>query len=442
MIPKIKYYLMQRQYTLDELIQFLLSFALVVVPAFFIPNRNLIDPYSQPRLIMLGAIACALLLVFIVQPRRIVSIFKKNRLVNSLVLVYILILTYSLTYSIDLELSLFGLHVWKDGYIVQLIYFTLFFAAQTRFKIEWKLINWMVIVGTAISIYGLFQSIGIDFMQVTNFKTLPVIAGMYNQNFLGSYLVLLLPITVFLFLKEGSISYLFALFAQFYCLLGTLTRGAWLGFICSFLVLIILFIKRKFIIINTGKKFIMLMSCIIITIFLFEVVNNGILIGRFFSIFQDTSNLVMGEDIAYVGSYRGFIWSKTIDYIIQKPLYGYGIQNIMIYFFADHMTEMKETLGQVILVNNVHNEYLQIAVSTGIPSLIVISIATVAVLKKAIMNLKSNVIYIPIVASLIGYLVQYFFSLSFITNTFIIYIFLGAILERDIEYNINIDNVY
>ena len=423
MISKIKYYLMQRQYTLDELIQFLLSFSLIVVPTFFIPNRNLIDPYSQPRLIMLGTIACALLLILLIQPRRIVEIFKRNKLINSLVLIYIIMLTYSLTYSIDIQLSLFGLHVWKDGYIVQLIYFTYFFASQFNFKIDNKLLVSLIIVGSIISLYGIFQSFGIDFMQDSNFSGLPVIAGMYNQNFLGSYLVILLPVTTFIFLLDGKTKYLLAFFVQFYCLLGTLTRGAWLGFIFSFAVLIIFSIKGTITFVNAKNKFIMLLSCILITIFLFDISNNGILIGRFFSIFIDSSNFIKGEDIAYVGSYRGFIWSKTIEYIVEKPIFGYGIQNIMIYFFSDHMNEMRETLGQIILVNNVHNEYLQIAVSTGIPSLLVISTAALSVLKKGIKNLKSDVIFIPIIALLIGYLVQYFFSLSFITNTFIIYIF-------------------
>ena len=61
---------------------------------------------------------------------------------------------------------------------------------------------------TIISLYGIFQSFGIDFMQDSNFSGLPVIAGMYNQNFLGSYLVILLPVTTFIFLLDGKTKYL------------------------------------------------------------------------------------------------------------------------------------------------------------------------------------------------------------------------------------------
>ena len=52
---------------------------------------------------------------------------------------------------------------------------------------------------------------------------------MGNPNFLGSYLVLLIPIAMHLFIVKSK-KYASAIFcALLYCLLCTMTRGAWLG---------------------------------------------------------------------------------------------------------------------------------------------------------------------------------------------------------------------
>lgn len=436
MISKFKYYLFKRQYTLDELIQFLLSFALVVVPVFFIPNRSLPDPYSQPRLIFLGTIASALLIIFLIKPKIIIEIFNRNRIINGLVLIYMLIQTYSLTYSIDLELSLFGIHVWKDGYIVQLIYFTFFFAGQSSFRFSNRLLKWILVSGTIIGLYGILQSFGIDFMVESNFTGLPVTAGMYNQNFLASYLVLILPISIYLFMNEYKVWNLISYFILLYTLLGTMTRGAWLGYIASVLVFLLLLRKRSNRIDLFKKKIIVLSLATLLTIVLYSLLNDYSIIQRFLSIFIDTGDLLSGEKVEFVGSYRGYIWRETIKYILKKPFQGYGIQNVMLLFLMKHNEEMFKLFGLVILVNNVHNEYLQIAISTGIPSLIIIGIANTMILVSGFKRVTTECIYVPVLAGVIGYLVQYFFSLSFITNTFILYIMLGSILN-----NINNDNM-
>ena len=318
MISKLKYYLLQRQYTLDELIQFLLSFALIVVPVFFIPDRSLIDPYSQPRFIMLLVIACLFILIFIFEPHRFFAIINRNKTINTLVLIYILILTISLTYSVDLGLSLFGFHFWKDGYVVQIVYFTLFFAAQMEFVLNKKILTTMIVIGVFVALYGVLQNFGIDFMQDSNFISLPVTAGMYNQNFLGSYFVLILPITVFSYLKLGNSFYLLSFFIQFYVLLGTLTRGAWLGFLSSLVTLAVLVVCKKIIFNNGGRKVLFLIISLILAILLFDFFNENVLLGRLLSIFYDTGSLITGENSNTIGSYRGYIWSRTINYKIGR----------------------------------------------------------------------------------------------------------------------------
>lgn len=416
--------------TLNFIIKNLIYLTLVVLPLIFIPIKGIIDIYSAPRYVFLLVVSIICLFFALFNTKYFLQNIKLN-IPNALILIFYLFLTFSLTYSVNIYLSLYGLSIWRDGYIVQIIFLILFFLSQIINKINENLFEHIIFSSVLVSIYGIIQSFGIDVIRDFNSDGLSVVSTMYNQNFLGTYLVLTIPFTLHLYFEKNKKIFLIAYAILFYTLLETMTRGAWLGFIFSIISYLILYsIKYSFRKIDKNKiVLVLLTSVLLIVIFSFR--HEGVFFERFLSIFNEAKTLIKKGSIDLLGSNRGYIWSKSFKYIIERPIFGYGIQNILLYFISDYSQEMTKLFGQIILVNNVHNEYLQIALSTGLPSLIIYLSFIFFTVKAGIKKYFKNTIYLPIIASIIGYLVQAIFSLSFITVAYIFWIFLGILLNKN-----------
>ncbi len=76
-------------------------------------------------------------------------------------------------------------------------------------------------------------------------------------------------------------------------------------------------------------------------------------------------------------------------------------------------------------VNNTHNEYIHIAATTGIPSLIAFLLMILSTLRRAYLNLKYRPINVLFLAILIGYSVQAFFGNSMDSFSFIPWVMTG-----------------
>lgn len=427
-----------KKYSKEEILFYIVNHSifltLILLPILFIPIKGLKDIYSAPRYVFLLVIAIITLIALAFNPKQIINKIELNK-PNRLIIIFYIILTISLSYSIDIYLSLYGLSIWRDGYIVQFIFLILFFLSQLTNKLHKNILEYIVISACLVSLYGIAQSFGFDFVRDYHKDGLAVFSTMVNQNFLGTYLVLTIPFAFHLYLTKNNWLFLFAYGIIFFTLLETLTRGAWLGFIVSILFYLTLYVKKYSFKQLIKDKLLALFILSVTLLVIFEIRNEGILILRFLSIFSEANSLFKNNEINMLGSNRGYIWAKSIEYIKAKPLFGYGIQNIVLHFIADHSTEMKTLFGQIIVVNNVHNEYLQIALSTGIPSLLIYLAFIYQTLKVGLKKYVLSTSYLPIISAIVGYLVQAFFSLSFITVAYIFWIFLGLLVNKNDIFN-------
>lgn len=72
-----------------------------------------------------------------------------------------------------------------------------------------------------------------------------------------------------------------------------------------------------------------------------------------------------------LGSGRGYIWSRTLPKILERPLLGFGPDTFALAFPQNDYVGKYRAYGTTnMLVDKPHNLYLQIAISTGIPSLV------------------------------------------------------------------------
>lgn len=210
-----------------------------------------------------------------------------------------------------------------------------------------------------------------------------ITASFNHYNDFGAYLVVILSLVFALFISTQEKLYKSALFLLAVllevCLLLTFSRGAWLGFICVFFLM--LFISRKF------TEVISIMLAFIILIISLPITRE-----RWAFIFS------IGGDAS-----RFDLWKLTFSMIKENPFLGKGIGT-----FMDHFSQRAPNL----YTQYAHNCFLQIWAETGIFSLssfltfiTLLLFRGIAVFKK-----NNNYILLGISCGIFGFLVHSFFD--------------------------------
>jgi len=211
------------------------------------------------------------------------------------------------------------------------------------------------------------------------------------------------------------------------CLLMTKTRGAWLGIIASTIVYI--YFANKY---NRYKRELLILMIIMVVItILFDISTGGLFIKRFITIIQDLMSIVERKpDYNRAGSSRVFIWERVVKLIFKRPLLGYGLDNLGLAFDEYFGLDVATTLGKRIWIDKAHNEWLYVAVSSGIPSMITYMFFVLEVIRKSSKNLNENMDILPIYSAVIGYLVQALFNISVVSVAYIYWIYLGILMKE------------
>ncbi len=137
--------------------------------------------------------------------------------------------------------SLWGSYERKQGLLTQWSYLTVFLLTATQLRTRrqgtrlWDVLIW----GSApVVVYSLIQAVGLDPLNWRSDSTAPIVSTVGRSNFLGSYLAMILPLTVGrALITKRRWFYLWLAAGQLICLLMTQARAAWLGAAVALLVL-------------------------------------------------------------------------------------------------------------------------------------------------------------------------------------------------------------
>ena len=167
--------------------------------------------------------------------------------------------------------------------------------------------------------------------------------------------------------------------------------------------------------------------------FLVNMQSNGRLYGRFLSIGQDAHTLATREEgYEKAGANRVYIWSRTLGLVKERPWIGYGLETLDSVFVDKYEDEMIRIYNVVYSVDRAHNEFLHIAVSTGVPSLFAYIAFLFSCLKKGIKLNSAKSAYLPYLTAVAAYITQAFFNISVVSVAYIFWIFLGVISNGSI----------
>lgn len=230
-------------------------------------------------------------------------------------------------------------------------------------QISDKLLLFPIISGTLVSIYGIIQFLGFDFMFSsfnTKFFDGRVFSFLGNPAYLGQFLTLILIPVLYLMFKNytekkrkvmGVFLVLFLLI--FSVIVLTQTRTAMVGVLFVFLFLAVKNLKKIYSFCVKNK---------IIFLFLVLTIAISVLGVRSFSdrfSFSDLATRSLNSRIE--------IWKGTIDLILDRPVLGYGLENFQVYF-PEVASKTFLTLEENININadRIHNESLEFLFSLGV----------------------------------------------------------------------------
>ncbi|KRQ85872.1 O-Antigen ligase [Caloramator mitchellensis] len=140
------------------------------------------------------------------------------------------------------------------------------------------------------------------------------------------------------------------------------------------------------------------------------------------------------EGKEYLGSNRGYIWSRTLPLIKKKPLFGYGPDTfILSYPQHDVVGKLNFYYDPLIVLDKPHNIFIQTAVNTGLVSLIALLLIFALYILQSLKIYYNptfegiNEIYgVSIFLGIVGYIITGFFNDSIVSVAPVFWVLLGV----------------
>ena len=398
----------------------LLILTAVLTPLVIAPGTG--DHFYYPKILAVYIAVAGMMVIHVFSPDR-----KKVAFDLPVILLasYLTLVFLASLFSIDIARSMWGTPRREEGLFALVAYALLFVFARTYYRFEKRHLTLLMGSSLLVATYGIMQYYGFDpvprdFIRVGWRNAFSTIG---NPNFLASYLVLLLSPWVFVFLHKGKYIHLLTAAVLYFTLLLTMARSGLVG------MLPILVLAMYYSYCNAGarRRFGVLLVLFVLIAAVFNASQDGAFVRRVGTIATDAGQVIAGHDDAYrAGSNRFYIWTRTWNFVMDRPLLGYGPETLDIIFIERHSEEMLRLFNAVYAMDKAHNEYLHIAVSSGIPAALLYLSFALSVLWRAWCK-RSNLIVLVVATAIVGYMTQAFFNISVVSVAYLFWILLGVL---------------
>lgn len=405
----------------DKLITVILTLVLVVTSLTIIPSAT---QYNLGKIWVL-LIGGAILLILTLLNYKNLKLDKKDYLI----LIFAMLIYISTICSSNVKTSIIGDINRYEGMLTLYSYVIIYICAKKFFKIKNKE-NLLVIIHLLYILVGVLGILQYHTKLPTN-RLFPIfnkgVCGTFgNTNFMGNFVSMGLPIFIINYMFKGKKISLITSFIVFFCLISCTARSGWVAF-GAFCILLLVYLienrKKEYV-----KRIIVLIVGFSIILTVIYLQPNSPLKTKISSMKEEFET---GEE--NLGSGRIQIWKISIELIKKYPVLGVGTDNLQ-YGIANNLTETSLTyiLNKKGIPDKAHNEYLQIAVTLGIPALVIYLVFICSILLPKIKHIFSNKYILYLGSVIICYLVQAFFNISTIGIAPLFWFALGLIDNKSL----------
>lgn len=382
-------------------ITIIITIMILVVPIVVLPTET-----NLLKFIALVSVGAILLVLFLINYKSI-KIDKKDMLI----LIFAMLIFISTILSSDIHTSIFGAKKRYEGMLSLFSYIIIYLCAKRFFK--YKNIKTLLVI-----LYILFILVGTlgivqYYIKIPEIKLFSKgVTGTFgNTNFMGNFLSIGIPVFSMMYiLKNKKLSLLTSLIV-FFDIVACGARSSWLAFATFFIILLAYLIKTK------NKEYIkrtgILLICFVLIFTYLFTAKNSFTKSKVNAVKSDITVATTQGVTNKMGSSRIQIWKITVELIKKYPIFGVGTDNLK-KEIMDNLTEesidfMLRTRKQI---DKAHNEYLQYAVTLGIPAMLIYIGFVLLILKENIKEIENDNAKLILYLILVSYLVQAFFNIS------------------------------
>ena len=337
----------------------------------------------------------------------------------------------STIFSIDTRTSLLGYYSrFNGGLFSSISYSILYWAYVSNMNREKTLyaIRYTLYASVLVSIIAVLEHFGINITCGLMGQGLSscwvqdvqnrVFSTLGQPNWLATWLIALIPLILYKILDSQNIKRIFLFFLSillFAALLFTKSRSAILGFIVADLIFWIFafFIKRKSVIVP-------LIISNLFFIFLFLIVSTPWNPTKMIN-----SEKVQGPALetggTESGTIRKIVWKGAFEIWLHYPILGSGPETFAFSYYQFRPVEHNLVSEWDFLYNKAHNEYLNIAATTG--TLGILSYLYLAVMIFLVFLKKPNLFSVSLAAGFSGILIANFFGFSTVSTQLQLFLF-------------------
>lgn len=407
----------------NEILSWMLATLALVGPLIVVPQ--LYDSFTLPKVLFIRALVGLIMAVWLLKSLKSGFSWRRSHLGLPMA-AFMTAATVATLFSINQKLSVFGQYKRYEDIVTLVGYGLVFFAAIQILDTEKRrrrLILALIISATAVAGYGIAQYFGFEIWRQSGDPD-RASSTIGNAVFLGSFLVLILPLAVSRLLaglNDGEslkkiILFLFTSLIIFGGIIVTFSRAAWLGAAVSSL----LFLKLKEV--NWRR----VLPVIIAVFLIFVIVSIMESERRSYTVTNRlASSLNLQEGTVRT---RIIFWKTTLYLITKRPLLGYG-PDTMGQVYPQYLPLEARAIERAAKIDKAHNDVLQTAATVGLLGaavylIIILTFFYGAVIKK---NEKQNSLtFLGLTTGALAYFLAVQFSFSQVEVATIFWLVVGT----------------
>lgn len=315
---------------------------------------------------------------------------KKPSTYTYILLIYLTLVSISTIMSKYGTDAIFGNAGRGEGLITIFCYIVTVVIFSKNFKYNEKIVYLIMIAAIYVSIYGIIESVYGDPIDALNKKIVTkemARSTMGNPNFFSSYLTLILPIAIFQYFNSEKKIYFYASATLFAALICSDTLGGYITFIIYFLFITIYSLIRQKLSKYILLKLLMFLIIITAIVYTLSIITNNNYMKQLLYIKSEAKLLIdKSDDFA---TNRGLVYKAAIKMIKENPVFGVGLDCFKNEILAKNYSD---TFGTLInKYDKAHSEYLQIAATSGILSLVAYIFMVFTIIIKLLIKIVNDI---------------------------------------------------